>query len=159
MSHPLYDVTDFTIVGPYTLRVVFDDGVEQTINLEPVLHGEMLGLLRNLQVFNQVHLDKEVRMLVWPNGPISILGRYTSGPGLWRRWPCALGHGKRPDRLPLNRTLMTQMNADKRRAEKNHQVISARQRSQRAILFGQGLRTTGFTGWPETDKQFVGIRG
>jgi len=30
--------------------------------------------------------------------------------------------------VPLNRTLMTLMNA-----EKNHQVISARQRSQRAI--------------------------
>jgi len=28
---------------------------------------------------------------------------------------------------------MTQITADKRRAEKNHQVISARQRSQRAI--------------------------
>jgi len=68
MIHPLYDVTDFTIVGPYTLRVVFDDGVEQTINLESVLYGEMFGPLRNLQVFNQVHLDDEVRTLVWPNG-------------------------------------------------------------------------------------------
>ncbi|PKO20802.1 MAG: DUF2442 domain-containing protein [Chloroflexi bacterium HGW-Chloroflexi-1] len=68
MSHPLYDVTDFTIVGPYTLRVVFDDGAEQTINLESVLYGEMFGPLRNLQVFNQVYLDEEVRTLVWPNG-------------------------------------------------------------------------------------------
>ena len=68
MSHPLYDVTDFTIVGPYTLRVVFDDGAEQTINLESVLYGELFGPLRNLQVFNQVHLDDEVRTLVWPNG-------------------------------------------------------------------------------------------
>jgi len=68
MTHPLYDVTDFTIVGPYTLHVAFDDGVEQTINLESVLYGEMFGPLRNLQVFNQVHLDDEVRTLVWPNG-------------------------------------------------------------------------------------------
>ena len=68
MTHPLYDVTDFAIVGPYTLRVAFDDGVEQTINLESVLYGEMFGPLRDLQIFNQVHLDDEVRTLVWPNG-------------------------------------------------------------------------------------------
>lgn len=68
MNHLLYDVTDFAIVEPYTLRVVFDDGVEQTINFEPVLYGEMFGPLRNLQVFNQVRLDEEVRTLVWPNG-------------------------------------------------------------------------------------------
>jgi len=68
MIHPLYDVTDFTIVGPYTLRVAFDDGVEQTINLESVLYGEMFGPLRDLQMFNQVRLDDEVRTLVWPNG-------------------------------------------------------------------------------------------
>ena len=68
MNHPLCDVTDFSIVGPYTLRVVFDDGAEQVVNLEPVLYGEMYGPLRELQVFNQVRLDEEVRTLVWPNG-------------------------------------------------------------------------------------------
>lgn len=28
MSHPLYRVTGFEIVAPYTLRVRFDDGAE-----------------------------------------------------------------------------------------------------------------------------------
>jgi len=36
-------VIQFEIVAPYTLRVVFADGKEQTINFRPVLAGELLG--------------------------------------------------------------------------------------------------------------------
>ena len=68
MVHPLYDVTEFEIVGSYTLRVRFDDGTEQVINFEPVLYGELFGPLRELDVFHQVRLDPDVRTLVWPNG-------------------------------------------------------------------------------------------
>ena len=66
--HPLYDVTNFAIMGPYTLRVTFDDRLEQIINFEPVLQGEIFGPLRDLQLFNQVRLDAEVATLFWPNG-------------------------------------------------------------------------------------------
>lgn len=68
MSHPLYDVTDFEIVGDYTLRVVFDDQSEQVINFEPVLFGEIYSQLKDIAFFNQVELDQEVCTLVWPNG-------------------------------------------------------------------------------------------
>lgn len=68
MSHPLYDVIAFEIVAPYTLRVSFDDKTEQVINFEPVLYGEMYSPLRDRKFFNQVHLDDEVKTLVWPNG-------------------------------------------------------------------------------------------
>jgi hypothetical protein len=68
MIHPLYDVTEFEIVGPYTLRVRFDDGTEQVINFEPVLYGELFGPLREVHVFQQVRVDPDVRTLVWPNG-------------------------------------------------------------------------------------------
>ena len=67
MSHPLYDVTDFEIVGAYTIRVFFDDGSQQLVDFQPVLYGEMYGPLRDLGLFNQVHLDKETATLVWPN--------------------------------------------------------------------------------------------
>lgn len=67
MSHPLFDVTNFEIVAPYTLRVVFDDESEQTINFEPILYGELYGPLRDLALFNQVRLDEETCTLVWPN--------------------------------------------------------------------------------------------
>jgi hypothetical protein len=67
MDHLLTTVVDFEIVGPYTLRIVFDDGQEQTINFEPVLYGYYYGPLRDLQLFNQVRLDPEIQTLVWPN--------------------------------------------------------------------------------------------
>jgi hypothetical protein len=66
-EHPIYHITEFEIVAPYTLRIKFDDNTEQTIHFEPLLHGEISSPLRDLTVFNQVRLDKEVRTLVWPN--------------------------------------------------------------------------------------------
>ena len=68
MSHPLYQVCAVEIVEPYTLRVEFADNTEQIINLQPVLAGELYGPLRDLQLFNQVTVDSEVKTLVWPNG-------------------------------------------------------------------------------------------
>jgi len=54
MYHELYRVTDFRIVGEYTLEVHFDDGSEQTIDFRPVLYGQMWSPLRDLRFFNQV---------------------------------------------------------------------------------------------------------
>ena len=68
MEHPIYRVTKFEVVGPYTLNVEFNDGHSQRINFEPVLAGEMFGPLRELSVFNAVKIDPEVHTLVWPNG-------------------------------------------------------------------------------------------
>ena len=68
MTHAIYRVTKFTIVGPYTLQIGFDDQSEQRIDFRPVLAGELYVPLRDLEVFNQVTLDPEVQTLVWPNG-------------------------------------------------------------------------------------------
>lgn len=68
MVHPIYRVTSFNIVGPYRLRVVFDDLSEQTINFRPILAGELYRPLRDIEVFNKVRIDAEVHTLVWPNG-------------------------------------------------------------------------------------------
>lgn len=66
--HQIYRVNAFQIVAPYTLRVQFDDQTEQVINFEPVLAGDLYRPLRDLALFNQVHIDTEVHALVWPNG-------------------------------------------------------------------------------------------
>lgn len=66
--HPIYRVKSFQTVAPYILHVHFDDMTEQEINFEPVLFGELFGLLRDLALFNQVKIDPEVHILVWPNG-------------------------------------------------------------------------------------------
>jgi DUF971 family protein len=39
MTHPIYRVMDFEIVGQYTLRVEFDDATEQVIDFQPILEG------------------------------------------------------------------------------------------------------------------------
>lgn len=68
MPHLIYRVLSFEIVAPYMLRVSFDDGTQQIIDFEPMLHGPMFGPLRDLNLFDQVQLDAEVHTLVWPNG-------------------------------------------------------------------------------------------
>ncbi len=68
MNHRVRQVASLEIVAPYTLRVRFEDGSDQTIDFLPVLAGELYGPLRNLEIFNQVRIDPEVKTLVWPNG-------------------------------------------------------------------------------------------
>jgi len=80
MYHELYRVTDFHIVGDFTLQVRFDDEIEQTIDFKPVLYGQMWGPLRELTFFNQVRLDPEAETLVWPNGA-------DFDPETLRNWP------------------------------------------------------------------------
>lgn len=68
MDHELYDVTHFDIVEDYTIRLCFDDGLERTINFEPILLGLRFGPLRELAIFNQVTLDPDLGTLIWPTG-------------------------------------------------------------------------------------------
>ena len=68
LTHPIHRVTRFTVAGPYTLSVAFDDGTEQRIDFKTVLFGPLLAPLRELATFNAVTLDHEVGTLVWPNG-------------------------------------------------------------------------------------------
>ena len=65
MTHPIHRVTAFEIVAPYTLRVEFEDHSHQIIDFQPLLAGNLYSPLRDLKVFNQVQLDREVHTLVW----------------------------------------------------------------------------------------------
>lgn len=68
MIHPIYRVTKFALVAPFTLCVHFSDGTSQTIDFRPVLAGRLYGPLRDPSLFNQVQIDPEVHTLIWPNG-------------------------------------------------------------------------------------------
>jgi hypothetical protein len=68
MIHPLYRITSFERVGTYALRLCFNDGLERTIDFEPILEGELFGPLRDPAVFREVTLDPEVQTVVWPGG-------------------------------------------------------------------------------------------
>jgi len=67
-GHELYDVVAFKIVDDYTLWLQFDDGHEQTIDFEPILHGEVFAPLRTLTLFNQVVLNPDTGTIEWPTG-------------------------------------------------------------------------------------------
>jgi hypothetical protein len=68
MNHPIYRVRSFEIVSAYVLHIHFDDDTGQVIDFRPILAGELFRPLRNLELFNQVRIDREVETLVWPNG-------------------------------------------------------------------------------------------
>ena len=68
MAHPIHRVVQFEIVAPYTLRVMFDDGSEQTVDLTHVLVGEVFGPLMDEALFNGASLDHAAGTIVWPNG-------------------------------------------------------------------------------------------
>jgi hypothetical protein len=68
MPHRIYRVRNFEILAPYTLRISFDDAIDQTIDFTPILRGELYGPLQDLRLFNQVALDPEAHTLLWPNG-------------------------------------------------------------------------------------------
>ena len=68
MNHLICRVSDFRIVGPYTLDVMFDDGSNRVIDFRPVLGGELFGPLQRLDLFDRVVIDRDVHTLVWPNG-------------------------------------------------------------------------------------------
>ena len=63
----LYDIIEAEVLEPYRIRVVFDDGMERIVDLEPILYGEMFGPLRDPAFFAQMRLDPEWRTVVWPN--------------------------------------------------------------------------------------------
>jgi hypothetical protein len=68
MHHAIHRVRHVEVVRPYVLRLTFADAVEQTIDLEPILAGEIFGALRDPELFRQVRVDPEVHTIVWPNG-------------------------------------------------------------------------------------------
>jgi hypothetical protein len=67
LPHPTVRVIACRQVAPYVLHLRFDDGGEQTIDFEPVLHGGIFEPLRDPSFFAQVRIDPDFPTLVWPN--------------------------------------------------------------------------------------------
>lgn len=68
MHKTLYKITSFSFKDKYKIEFFFNDGTSKVVDLEPVLYGEMYGPLKNIELFSQAKLDKEVYTVVWPNG-------------------------------------------------------------------------------------------
>jgi hypothetical protein len=61
-------VVSATVCGPYALRLVFDDGLTKTVDLEPFLRGPVFELVKEPGYFARVFVDPELGTIVWPNG-------------------------------------------------------------------------------------------
>jgi hypothetical protein len=61
-------VTEAEPLEGHQLRLRFDDGSERVVDLTDVLWGEMGEPLRDLDYFQLVRVDPELRTVVWPNG-------------------------------------------------------------------------------------------
>lgn len=68
MNHPIYRITSVECISPHSLRLRFNDGLTRTIDLEPILEGELYGPLRDPDIFAQVALDPEIHTVVSPCG-------------------------------------------------------------------------------------------
>lgn len=67
-DYVLHRVTSFVHIKDYVLKVTFEDGLERTIDLGPILIGPIFGVLRDRSLFEQVALDRDFGALEWPNG-------------------------------------------------------------------------------------------
>src|SRR4051812_8542682 len=84
-TYPIAAIKAFEQLGPYTLRLEFDDGATQIIDFSPVLYGRNFGPLRDPALFSQVRIDPDFPTLVWPNNA-------DFDPATLRYWPEYLPH-------------------------------------------------------------------
>jgi Protein of unknown function (DUF2442) len=68
MYHNIYKIESFRLTGEHSIEIVFNDSSRKTIDLSPLLYGEMYGPLKDPEFFKQATLDKEVHTIIWPNG-------------------------------------------------------------------------------------------
>lgn len=61
-------VTDFELVGTYSLVLTFNDGRHKRVNLRDWLYGPVFEPLRDPEVFAQVRIEEDGETISWPNG-------------------------------------------------------------------------------------------
>ena len=68
MIHETHAIRDFPVIGPHSLRLIFEDGKIQVVDLGPILAGELYGPLAEPEFFKQVKLNTDFDTVQWPNG-------------------------------------------------------------------------------------------
>jgi hypothetical protein len=61
-------ITDAKHLRDYQLWLKFNDGSEGIVDLVGELWGTVFEPVKDLTLFSQVKLDKELATVVWPNG-------------------------------------------------------------------------------------------
>jgi hypothetical protein len=68
MSDHILHVNSAQHVRDYLLDISFDNGIRKTVDLEPLLTGEMFEPLRDHEQFGKLTIDPISKTIVWPNG-------------------------------------------------------------------------------------------
>lgn len=55
-------------LGGHLLRLAFDNGVQKTVDVLPLLEGPVFKPLHDPNNFSQVSVNPVARTVVWPNG-------------------------------------------------------------------------------------------
>lgn len=61
-------ITNVKVVGPHSLELTFDNGVQKQVNLRSELYGPIFEPLREPLFFAQAFVDPDSRTVTWPNG-------------------------------------------------------------------------------------------
>ncbi len=65
----LVRITVAQIIKGFTVRLLFNDGTEKTVDLEPYFHGPIFEPLRkDPAVFRSMRINKRMGTIAWDNG-------------------------------------------------------------------------------------------
>jgi hypothetical protein len=62
------EVVAARVCGPFSVFLVFDDGVSKQVNLRRKLKGPIFDLLQDPVEFARLRVDRELGTIAWPNG-------------------------------------------------------------------------------------------
>jgi hypothetical protein len=68
MSEQVLHVDRARHVRDYLLNITVDDGTRKTVDVEPLLKGEMFEPLRDTGQLTKLTIDPISKTIVWPNG-------------------------------------------------------------------------------------------
>lgn len=92
MDFQLVDVKSVTPLAGYSVRLVFSDGMERNVDLEPYLKGPIFEQVRDPDYFRQIRVDRDSGTISWPNGadidPLTL--RYNLMPA-WKEDEAEIG--------------------------------------------------------------------
>jgi hypothetical protein len=88
------NVVSAEVVGPYQLRLTFDDGFARVIDFREVLHGPVFEPLHDQALFKQVTVNPDTGTIEWPTGA-------DFSPVVLHDWPKYVETLKQPQRHPV----------------------------------------------------------
>ncbi len=99
MTHPIHRVTNFSIAGPYTIRVEFEDHTHQVIDFQPILAGNFYGPCETSNSSIKSGLTRKSTRWSGPMEPTLIPPPFMIGLWFKKHWSNAQKHGNmcRPD--------------------------------------------------------------